>query len=495
MLESLQAFGQALGNFTNSTLWIWLLIGTVWGVLIGLIPGIGALEALALCLPFAFKMQPMEALPLMVAIAACSFTGGSITAIVLGIPGDAPNAATVLDGFAMAKKGEAGRAIGAAVMASCVGGVAPVFLALAMMVAIVPIVMAVTSMDMVIVIFVGLAFIGVLGRGSMLKGLISGMAGLIIASIGLADVTGEPRFTFGNPFFYDGIHMVPLALGLFAIPPMVELIIKGGTIARTEYEFKGLRAVWEGAKDVFRNNWLWIRSSLIGYLFGIIPGVGANAAVWVAYAQAKQSSKHPELYGTGIVQGVIAPESCNNAKESGSLLTTLAIGIPGSGTGALQMGALIILGLSPGPQMITQHADLCFTLLIVVAVANIIGAAICFFLAPQLAKVALIPERILVPMVLVIVFAGSFTFMGSIEDVFILVIFSAVGVAVNRFGYNVGALFLGFILGGLFEKYLFLGLQLGGPFFFLRPISIALIIALVIFLTFRPVKNLLRNLF
>lgn len=495
MLESLQAFGQSLGNFAELSVWLWLVVGAIWGLVFGIIPGMGSLTGLALCLPFAFKMQTMEAMPLMIALTATGFTGGSITAVLLGIPGEPANAATTLDGFPMTKKGDGARAIGAALMSSLVGGVAPVFLALAMVFAVLPIVMAITSMDMVFVILIGLAFIGILGRGSMLKGLISGGLGLMIATIGLAEVTGEPRFTFNNPFLYDGIHLIPLALGLFAIPPMVDLALKGGTIARTTYKFRGIYDVWQGAKDVFRHNWLWIRSSLIGYIFGVIPGVGANAAVWVAYAQAKLGSKHPELYGTGIIEGIIAPESCNNAKESGSLLTTLAIGIPGSGTGALLLGALIILGLQPGPAMLTQHMDLSLTLLIMLAVGNIIGAAICFPLASQLAKVALIPERILVPLVLVLIFAGSFTFTGNFEDIIVLVIFSAIGIAVHKLGYNVPALFLGYILGALFEKYLFLGLQLGGPFFFLRPIAMSLIFILAVFLAYRPLKNFFKHLF
>ena len=301
----LEAFADAVGNFTELSIWLWILGGTFWGLLFGLVPGIGALTGMALFLPFVFRLQPMEALPLMVTLAAVGFTGGSITAVLLGIPGESPNIATTFDGFPMTQKGEGGRALGAALMSSVLGGVAPVFLALAMVIAVLPLVMALTSMDMVFVIIIGLSFIALVGRGSMLKGLISGGIGMMISFIGLATVTGIPRFTFGIAYLYDGINLIPIGLGLFAIPPMVELAVKEAGGAWTA-AVSGMRDVWKGARDVFRHWPLWLRSSLIGYVFGVIPGVGSNVAVFVAYGQAKQSSKQPQLFGTGIVEAIPA---------------------------------------------------------------------------------------------------------------------------------------------------------------------------------------------
>jgi putative tricarboxylic transport membrane protein len=482
---------QALSNFANIWIWLWIMGGVISGLIIGVLPGIGSVTGLALFLPFTFKLQPMEALPLMVSLASVGFTGGAITAILLGIPGETSSIPTTFDGYPMTKKGQGPRAIGAAVMGSLLGGVAAAFLALAMMFAVLPMVMAVTSMDMVFVILIGLAFIGVLGKGSMIKGLISGGVGILISSVGLAVLTGEPRFTFGIAFLYDGIHIIPVALGMFALPPMVDLALQGGgsTIATGEVIIMGMKDVWEGAKDVFRHWGLWLRSTIIGYIFGVIPGVGASVAVFVAYGQAKQTSKHPELFGTGIVEGVIAPESCDNAKEAGSLLTTLALGIPGSLTGAMYLGAMLMMGLIPGPEMITKHMDLSLTLLIVVAVSNIIAAGICFALAPHMAMIARIPGRVLVPTILVFIFAGCFAYRGYFEDIIVMVIFSVIGVAARRFGYNLGGFAIGYILGGLFENYLFISLQIGGPLFFLRPISLFLIFILIAFFTYSPLKN------
>jgi putative tricarboxylic transport membrane protein len=491
----LEALSQALNNFGQAGIWFWILVGSIWGIVFGIVPGISVLTALAICLPFVFKMDAMSAMPLIVAIAATGFTGGSISSILLGIPGEAASAATILDGFPMNKKGEGARAIGAALMSSLLGGVAPVILALGMLFAVVPLVMNLTSAEMVFIILIGLAFLGVMGRGSMLKGLISGGIGLLLSCFGLATATGEPRFTFGNVFLYDGIHMIPVAMGLFAIPPMVELALqKGGdTLAQQGIVFKGMKQVWLGAKDVFHHKGLWLRSSLIGYIFGVIPGVGASGSVFVAYGQAKATSKHPELFGTGIVEGVIAPESCNNAKESGSLLTTMALGIPAHATGALELGAFMILGFKPGPTMIRDQLDIALTLLIAVAVANVIGAAICFPMAPTLAKLARVPGRILVPTVIALVMIGSYLNDGSIEDILVTLIFGAVGIIMWRFGFNAPALLLGFILGRLLEEYLFLSIQIGGPLFFLRPICIFLILCLVAFFVYGPLKRLIKR--
>ncbi|MBI2847699.1 MAG: tripartite tricarboxylate transporter permease [Chloroflexi bacterium] len=493
-----EAMVQALGNIASPTIWVWVSVGLIAGLLLGILPGISSLTGLTLFLPFVFRLEPMQALPLMVSMASVGYTAGSITAVLLGIPGEPANAATILDGFPMTQKGEGSRALGAAITASLMGGAVPVFLALAMVWAVMPIIMAVTSMDMVVVIAAGLVVIGVVAKGAMLKGVISGGIGLLISSIGLAPMTGVPRFTFDMPYLYDGLHLSPVAMGLFAVPPMIELALEGGesTLARSgAAAVKGMAGAWEGARDVFRHWWLWARSSFIGYLFGLMPGVGANSAVWVTYGIAKQSSKHPETFGTGNVEGVIAPESANNAKESGALLTTLALGIPGSAGGAIFLAAFIMLGFRPGPSMLTEQLDLSLTILILVALANIIAGAICFPVAPYLASIARVPGRILVPVVFVLIFVAAYASSGQMADIVVLLIFSAVGVAAKRHGYNIPALFLGYILGELFEQYLFLGLQLGGPLFFIRPIPLVIIFLVALFFAYRPLKGAIGSRF
>ncbi len=486
----LEAYIQGLQYFLQVDFWIFLLAGVVIGLVLGLIPGLSGLLGVALLLPFVFFMKPEQGLTLLLAVSTVQFTGGSITAILLNVPGTGPNAATLLDGFPMAQRGEAGRALGAALTSSALGGMFSAILALALVPLVLPMVMAIYTADMVFIILMGLSFIAVLGRGSPMKGLISGGLGLMIAFIGYQAGTGESRFTFDSLYLYDGIPLIPLTLGLFALPEMVSLAMRGGSIAKAEIAIRGMRDVWEGMIDVFRHWGVWLRGTTIGYIIGVIPGVGAEVATWVSYGQAKQTSKHPESFGTGDVEGVIAPESANNAKEAGSLLTTLAIGIPGSSVMALLIGAMLMLGITPGPEMLRTHLDLSFALLFVIVAANLIAAVVCILLAPNLAKIAIIPGAFLVPVVLVFVFLGAFAYRGYFNDLIVLLIFGVLGLAMRRFGYSRPALFLAYILGYLFELYFFMALGVGGPLFFLRPISLTLIFIIVALFSFGSIRRL-----
>jgi len=456
-----------------------MFLGVLIGLSVGILPAIGGLVPMAMVLPFMFLLRPLEGLPLIVTISAVGYQGGSMTAILLNIPGTEPNAATLIDGFPMTQKGEAARAIGAALTSSTLGGVGAVALALAVIPVLLYIVMAITSADMVFVILLGISFIAVLAERSMTKGLLSGALGLLISLIGYQPVTGIPRFTFGSTFLYDGVGLVPVIVGLFAIPEAIALAATGGTVAQVEAKLAGMQQVLEGVKDVFRHWWLFLRSMVIGYVVGVIPGIGGAVAPFVAYGQAKASSRHPEKYGTGCVEGVIAPESANNAVLGGSLLTTLALGLPGSAGMAILLGAFILQGLVPGPRMMTEHCDLSLTLLLVVVVTNIIAGGICFGLIPHVSKIARVPARILFPLIVVIALTGAFLYRQLLGDVIIAVTFSVLGLVMRTFGYSRPALLLGFVLGTLFEKYLFIALGAGGPFFFLRPISLSLIAIII----------------
>ncbi len=489
----LEALGQAIQPFGDPIIWLLILLGGTIGLVFGVIPGIGGMTALALLLPFLFGRPPEQALVLVMALAPVSSTGGAISAILLNVPGIGPNAATLIDGYPMTVKGEGGRALGAALASSGMGGALSGFLALAIIPLVLPMTMAIRFADMVIVILVGLAFIGILGGASKIKGLISGGLGLLISLIGFQAMTGVARFTFGSPYLYDGMPLVPLTLGLFAIPEMVALATRGGTIAKATIVSQGMADVWKGVRDVFHHWGLWLRSSIIGYIIGIIPGVGADAASFITYGQAKQLSKHPELFGTGIVEGVIAPESANNGKEGGALIVTLALGIPGSAHYALVLAAILMLGLSPGPEMLRTHLPLSLTLILVIIVTNIIAAVVCLFLAPRMAKIAFVPSAVLIPLVISIVLVGSYVYSEFFSNIIVTLIFSTVGIAMKQFGYSRPALLLGYILGFLFERHFFFAIQIGGPLFFIRPISLTLIFLLVALFAYRPVKNMIQN--
>ena len=488
-----EAFVEALQFFMRPEFLLMVFAGVLIGLIFGIIPGLSSIVAGALLLPFLFHMQPEQALPLLMAVFSVTFTGGAITAILLNIPGTPTNVATLLDGYPMTQKGEGGRALGAALMSSGTGGILTVFFALAMVPLVLPLVKAVGSGEMVFLILMGLIFIAVLGRGSMAKGLMAGGAGLMLSFVGLHRITGILRFTLGTTHLVSGLAVIPVALGLYALPEMVALATRGGTITRRGAPTVTMQSVVEGAKDVFRHWGLWLRSCVIGYVIGVIPGVGAPTATFVTYGQARQTSKHPEKFGTGIVEGVIAPESANNAKESGALLTTLALGIPGSAEMALLLAALLLLGERPGPDMLTVHLSLSLSLIMVIALANLLGTAICFLFASRLSRVATIPARLLVPIVLVLVFIGAYAYEEQFADIGVLLVFGLLGLAMRRYDFSRPALFLGYILGDLFEKYLFIAYYAIGPLFFLRPISLSIIFVIIALFAFGPVKNLLAR--
>jgi TctA family transporter len=489
----LEAYVDSLQFFLSAESWLYILGGIIIGLIFGALPGIGAIVTMSLMLPFIFLMRPEHALPLFIASSVGAVMGGSITSILLNVPGTTINVATLLDGYPMTQKGEGARALGAALTASAAGGAIPVFLALAMIPMVLTLALALRSGDMVFVVLLGLCFLAVVSRGSMLRGLIAGAIGILFSLIGIHYVTGITRFTFGSYYLLDGLPLVPVTLGLFAMPEMLRLAVRGGTIAQTEKVMLNLRGALEGAKDVVRHWWLWLRCTIIGYIIGIIPGVGASIAIWVAYGHAKQTSKHPETFGTGNVEGVIAPESANNAKEAGALLPTLALGIPGSGEMVIVLLAIMLLGIRPGPEMMTVHLPLSLHIIQVVFVANVLTAVICFLLAPRLAKVATIPVPYLVPIVMVIVFVGAFAYKEDFLNLIVLLAFTLLGLLMRKYDFNRPALLLGIVLGGLFEKYVFIGVETGGPLFFVTPISLSLIIVILTLFLYSPIKKLISR--
>jgi len=472
-------------------------VGIIIGLIFGLMPGISILPAMAVLLPLTYGMDPAIALSLLVAVQAVGFTGGSVTAILVNIPGTGSNAATLLDGFPLTKKGQGGRAVGAALCASGLGGLfGGIVLALIIPVAY-SVVMLFGSGETALMGLLGLTFIAVLSGDSVIKGFIAGLVGIMISFIGIHGVTGTVRFAFGNLYLYDGLSMIPVILGMFALPEIFELIFKrGGTIAeidRSVLKQTGWTQVYAGVKDVFRHWVLFIRCSVIGVIIGIIPGVGGAVAQFIAYGHAKQTSKHPELYGTGTIEGVIAPEAANNSKEGGSIVPTVAFGIPGSIAMVLLLAAFLIHGIQPGPAMLTEHLDLTWTIVICLIVSNVLGAAMLLPFVSSLARIAFVRGRLLIPTILVVAAFGAFANKLEFWDIVLAFEFGILGYVMVKTGYNRVALLLGFILGNMVERYLTISVSALGAAFLLRPAALALSIMIVLMLVYTPVKNLLQN--
>lgn len=472
---------------------MFVALGTFLGLLIGVIPGIGGLVGLSLLLPFTFAMDPYTALAFLVGVQAVTTTSDTIPAVLFGVPGTVGSAATVLDGHPMARKGEAGRAYGAAFTASVIGGLfGALVLALAIPV-LRPFVLSVGTPELLVICLMGLTLIVTLSHGALFKGLVAAAFGLLLATIGDESQTGTLRWTFDSFYLWDGLSLVAVALGLFAIPEMIDLGASKRAISRSEAKADPWQQI-QGAKDVVKNWWLVLRCASIGTFLGAIPGIGANVIDWIAYGYAARSIKNShETFGKGDVRGVIASESANNAKEGGALVPTLVFGVPGSASMAILLGAFLIHGIAPGPNMLGPQLDVTFTLIWTVALANILGAGTCLLLAGYFARLATIRAGFLVPLVLGIMMIGAYQGSTDYADLIVLFVFGVLGIAMKRLGWPRPPLILAFVLGGLIENYLFISHLRYGAEWMLRPVPLVLLSLMALMLLSPLVGRFVRR--
>jgi putative tricarboxylic transport membrane protein len=489
----IEAFVQALVNVCRPDIALGIILATTLAVIVGVIPAISGALVVILIVPFVWAFDPLLALSIMCCLIAVSCMGGSITAILIGIPGDNPNAATVLDGFPMTQKGQGGRALGLAITSNMLGGLISVFFAFIMIPVMIPIIMAFRSPELCLMIVLALMFITVLTKESRIKGLIAGLLGILLACIGFQPATGMARLNFGNLYLYSGLNAATIVLGMLAVPIMFQLNKTGTSIAPVDMKSAGkLSEIIKGGLEVIRyHKWLWLRSVLSGYIVGIMPALGATVGSWAAYGQAKQTSKHPELFGTGSPEGIVAPESASNACHAGDLLTTLAFGIPGSGIMVILLAAFVMLGIQPGPKMLVEHTALCFTMLISVAIANVIAGVICVFGSTFLIKVTRVSFAYIFAFVIPIIVLSVYVARQYMIDVYVLAVISLLGVFMDKWGYSAPALILGFVLGDQFEYYLVNSVTMYGPLFFLSPICLAIIFLVILMMGYGPVKNMI----
>ncbi len=454
-----------------------LSLGVTIGLILGVIPGLGGLVGLALLLPFTFSMDPYTALAFLMGLQAVVVTSDTIPAVLFGVPGTVGSAATILDGFPMARRGEAGRAFGAAFTASVLGGLFGALL-LGLSVPILrPVLLYVNTPEVLAFVIFGLSLVAVLSGSTPAKGLVAGCIGLMMATAGDDPQTGELRWTFDTSYLYDGFSIVPIALGLFALPEIADMAIARKSIAGEAAAGTRTNRL-QGIRDTLGNWFLVIRCSGIGSMLGAIPGIGASVIDWVAYGHALKSEKNAhQSFGKGDVRGVIASESSNNAKEGGALIPTIAFGVPGTASMALLLGAFLIHGMNPGPDMLKKHLDVTYTLVWSLAIANIIGAGICFAFADQLAKVALIRIGILAPVIVAITFIGAFQGSKEWGDLYVLLSIGVLGWVMKRLKWPRPPLILGFVLGAIFENSLFISVERYGFSTFTRPIVVILLIA------------------
>lgn len=488
----INAFTIALETiFTWPTVGI-LVIGTIIGLVFGMFPGLGGPVALALLIPVSFGMDQGNAIVLFGSAMGGVTFGGSVTAILINTPGTAPNAATMFDGYPLARQGRAGEAIGASATSSAIGAI----IGLVILVLLIPVarnvILAFQPPEFFWLAVLGLTVIAAVSQDNMIKGLISGALGMVVSFIGWRGVVSTYRYGFGTDYLWDGINIVIALLGVFAVAEIINLTTENKTIAKTDVT-TDWRDTVSGIKQTLVKWPLILRSSIIGTLIGIVPGAGGTVATFIAYMQAQMTSKDPDSFGKGNIEGVIASESANDSKDGGALLPTVVFSVPGSAVMVVLLGAFLLHGITPGRALLTDDLPILATLILALVFSNILTSSIGIAAANQLSRLTRVPIKLIVPSVLAVVFVGAYVLRNNIIDVGVVILFGFLGYWMISFGYSRVAFVLGLILGPIAERGFLQGLAIsdtGVWIFFTRPISFVLIVLTVLSLTLPIIRGI-----
>lgn len=457
-----------------------LLLGVVFGLWLGAVPGLGGIIGVVIILPFTFDLGAIPSMALILGVFAVTATSDTIASVMLGIPGTAASQATIMDGYPMAQNGQAARAFGAAFSASAIGGVLGGLAMAASLPVIKPLILSFGTPEFFLLGLLGLTMVATVSGAAISKGMAAAALGLMLSQIGFPVASEGPRYWFNILYLIDGLPLVPLVLGLFAIPEVMELAVRDRSISKVP-ESRG-PGIIDGIRDTLRNRGLVLRCSAIGIYIGTLPGLGGMIADWVAYGHAVQSGKSSDGpdFGKGQVRGVIAPEAANNAVLGGALIPTVGLGIPGSASMAILLGAFVISGLTPGRAMLTTQLDVTFALVWMLILANIIGAALLMLWSRQVARVSFLNGHYIVPAVLVFVFMGAWMQSPDIANWIVVFAMGVVGFIMKRCGWPRPALVLGFVLGPIMENAAVLAVQTFTLSEVLtRPLTLVLIVVLI----------------
>jgi len=442
-----------LAGLVTALQWDMLLamfVGVVGGVVVGVLPGLTSTMGVALLIPVTFGMPPAVGLAMLGGMYCASTYGGSITAILLNIPGTPSACVTMLDGHPMAKRGEASRAIAIATIASCVGGLLSNLCLLLLAPPLALFALKFGSLEYFLIALFGITIIASMSEKDLLKGLMSGILGFFLSMVGTHPLTGFQRFTFGQPALYDGISIVVALIGLYSVPEVIEMIRESRTGVR-RVQSRVDRGLVSYMREYFQHKALAFRATVIGVIIGIAPGAGGSVAAFVAYHDAKRNSKHPELFGTGIVEGILAPETANNAEVGGALIPTITLAVPGSAVTAVFLGALMIHGLRPGPGLFTTHASVTYGFIFSMFLSNVVFVPVGLLIARYGARLIEAPVSLLAPSIIALSVIGSYAIQGSMEDVWIMLAMGLLGCALTKFGVPREGMVLGLVLGSMAE--------------------------------------------
>jgi putative tricarboxylic transport membrane protein len=491
----LDIFAQSLGVVFSLTNLIMIVFGVFIGMLMGAIPGLTGIMAIALLLPFTFTMHPVTALILLIGVFKGAMFGGSIPSILMNIPGAPPSAATALDGYPLALQGKSQKALKIALYASVMGDVFSDLVLITVAGYLAGIALKFGPPEYSMLIVFSLTTIGAVSGETLIKGLLSAAGGLFLATVGLDPVTGSPRFFFGFVELYDGFSLLPLLIGLFALSEILRQL-EGKIEGLAKADFLPLSGKPEDQKvtkeDMKRSIIPIFRGSALGTLIGAIPGIGPTVGAFMSYAETRRSSKNPSLFGKGAVEGVAAAESANSAVCGANMIPLLALGIPGDAVAAILMGAFMIQGLAPGPLIFQTHLDIVygfFIALILANIANLLVGLVAIRFSRRLTKIS---KVMILPIVLILCFAGSYAINASLFDVKVTFLFGVLGYLMTKFGFPTAPMLIGFILGPMAELAIRQSLIISHGsvlIFFTRPIALAFIIITIATIIYTSIKN------
>jgi len=424
-----------------------VLAGVVSGMTIGALPGLSATMGAALIVPFTFFMEPIPAIAMLSALYCGATYGGSISAILVNTPGTPAAAVTTLDGYELSKQGHAGKALGTAVIASGLGGIFSVVILIFVAPQVAEIALKFADPEYFSLAIFGVSMVANISSDNELKNIIGGMIGIFLATVGMDSLTGFPRFTFGFSSLTSGIDFIPVMIGLFAF---AEVLRQAQTYIKSETNTE-IAGLLPSFKELWPLKWSMLRSAVIGTFVGILPAEGGTVASFIGYNEAKRWSKHPEKFGTGLLEGVAAPETANNAATGGAMVPTLTLGIPGSSTTAVILGGLMIQGLQPGPLLFATQPKFVYSIFVAMGLANILFLIVGLGGAKVFAQVTKIPIYILNPIVMVLCIIGSYSLGNNVADVWIMIITGLIGFVIKKVGFSPAPIVLGLVLGSLVE--------------------------------------------
>ncbi len=481
MTDLLQHLGMGFSVALAPVNLLYCLIGVVVGTAIGVLPGIGPVTTVAMLVPLTFGMSPTAALIMLAGIYYGSQYGGSTTAILINTPGETSSVMTCLDGYQMARQGRAGPALGMAAIGSFVAGTASVVLLMLLARPLIRVALEFGPAEYFAIMVLALLTLGGLTGESVAKGLLMGVFGLLLGTIGGDPLTGTARFTFGVPSLLDGLEFLPVTIGLFAVAE----VLSNASRPLAQVAAPRIQGLLPSRADWYACRWTLPRATLIGFVVGVLPGAGSTLASILAYLAEKRASRYPERFGTGVIEGVCAPETANNAASGGALVPLLTLGVPGSGTTAVMLGALMLWGLRPGPLLFEKNPELVWGLIASMYIGNVVLLILNLPLIGLWVQLLRVPPRILLPLILLFCMTGTYAVGGNLFDLWVMVVFGILGLLLQRYGYPVAPIVLGLILGPMLETHFRRALIISrGDYgiFLGRPIAAGLLAVAVVYL-------------